>query len=189
MQENGNQHLLRVHYFPEVFSPAECQQIMALEGYTEPSRISSEVMIQRQIRNSTSTFIPNTPENQWITDRLLSHLQVVNEKYYRFRLNWLSPLQVISYGENGFYDWHLDMGGDTPELSTRKLSLITILSHPSEYEGGTLKIIAGVEAQAVPNQEQGTLIFFPAYLLHKVEPVRRGLRKTLVLWAHGPAFS
>lgn len=188
MNNEGNENLLRVHYYSQIFSPAECQQIMALEGYSGPSRISGEGMTQVQIRNSSSTFIPHAPENQWIVDRLTARLQEVNDKYYHFRLNWLSPLQVISYRENGFYDWHLDVGS-TPDFSTRKLSLITLLSDPSEYEGGTLKIIAGSEARAVPHQGQGTLILFPSYLLHKVEPVRRGLRKTLVLWAHGPAFS
>jgi PKHD-type hydroxylase len=43
--------------------------------------------------------------------------------------------------------------------------------------------------QADVPQEQGTVIFFPAYMLHKVEPVLQGMRHSLVMWAYGPSFS
>jgi PKHD-type hydroxylase len=36
---------------------------------------------------------------------------------------------------------------------------------------------------------QGTTIIFPSYLMHRVNPVTRGNRFTLVSWVHGPSFS
>ena len=188
METPGNQHLLRIHFINSVFTPAECLQIMQLEGHEENSRISGEGLIETRIRNSYSTFIPPTHANQWIADRLIQQLEQVNATYYQFRLHTLSPLQIIRYDVQGFYDWHVDIGG-VADLNTRKISLVTFLSDPADYEGGQLKIIGGSEARAVPNQCQGTVVFFPSYLLHRVEPVRQGQRKTLVMWAHGPSFS
>jgi len=188
MDIRSNSYVLRIHFIHGVFSTSECQQIMQLDGFEENSRISGEGMITTRIRNSHSKFIPTSAANEWIARRLIQKLEEVNQTYYQFQLHTLSPLQIIRYDENGFYDWHVDLGGEA-ELNTRKLSLITFLSDPADYEGGQLKIIGGSEAQAAPEQRQGTLVLFPSYLLHRVEPVRRGQRKTLVMWAHGPSFS
>ena len=186
MDLDSNEYLLKPHCVPGVFTPAECQQIIALQGYTGPSLVTDDAITENRIRNSTSTFVPADADNQWIADRLIAKLTEVNDHYYHFRLTQLSPLQIISYPENGFYDWHIDIGGK--EYSSRKLSTVTFLSDASEYDGGSLKLIVGANARAVPDQLQGTTAFFPSYILHKVEPVRRGLRRTLVMWAHGPCF-
>ncbi|PIQ26625.1 hypothetical protein COW36_01315 [bacterium (Candidatus Blackallbacteria) CG17_big_fil_post_rev_8_21_14_2_50_48_46] len=188
MELESNENLLRVRFIPQVFTPEECRKISALEGHSGPSLISGFGLAEQRIRNSESTVVPPDETTQWIADRLISKLHEINNQYYHFRLSMLSPVQIITYNENGFYDWHIDMGGDQ-DLSSRKLSVVTFLSDPSEYQGGALKIIGGTNAHAVPSQEQGTTVFFPSYLLHKVEPVRRGKRQTLVMWAHGPCFS
>jgi PKHD-type hydroxylase len=186
MEIESNEHLLKLHFIPQVFSPEECREIVALQGYTGPSLVTDNAISNHRIRHSTSTFVPADEQNKWIADRLIAKLTEVNDTYYHFRITQLSPLQIIGYGENGFYDWHVDIGGK--EFSSRKLSLVTFLSDEADYEGGQLKIIAGANARAVPDQQQGTAVFFPSYLLHKVEPVRKGQRYSLVMWAHGPCF-
>ena len=61
------------------------------------------------------------------------------------------------------------------------------LTDPSKYEGGQLSI-------AVQNEQprdyfgQGTVIWFPSFLEHLVEPIERGKRYSLVLWLYGPHY-
>ena len=35
---------------------------------------------------------------------------------------------------------------------------------------------------------RGTATLFPSYMLHRVTPVTEGIRHSLTVWAHGPAF-
>jgi len=61
------------------------------------------------------------------------------------------------------------------------------LSGPDDYEGCELQVRAGNKIDVAP-KERGTLIAFPANVLHQVTPIRSGLRRSLVVWAVGPEF-
>ena len=86
---------------------------------------------------------------------------------------------------SGFYRWHVDnnMQSDVPP---RKLSMTVQLSDPSEYTGGELQLHDG-EVQTAVNS-RGHVIIFPSYVLHRVQPVTSGTRRSLVVWANGPGF-
>jgi len=116
------------------------------------------------------------------------------------------------------YQWHCDGGPDTYQLENskedtelitqvdeqvntyRKLSYIIQLSHPDDYDGGRLEWIDpcnnhsekdwGLFIETVPQsgKEQGTLIVFSSILYHRVTPVTRGIRHSLVGWICGPRF-
>jgi PKHD-type hydroxylase len=40
----------------------------------------------------------------------------------------------------------------------------------------------------VANRERGLVVAFPAYRLHRVTPVTKGIRKSIVVWTTGPQF-
>jgi predicted 2-oxoglutarate/Fe(II)-dependent dioxygenase YbiX len=40
----------------------------------------------------------------------------------------------------------------------------------------------------VAPRERGTLAAFRANVLHREMPIRRGVRKSLVIWARGPEY-
>ena len=85
---------------------------------------------------------------------------------------------------DGYYDWHIDTGGK--ELSSnRKLSMSVQLSDPSEYEGGELQV---VKETNVLKKNRGSAFIFPSYLLHRVTPVTKGTRYSLVCWISGHPF-
>lgn len=88
----------------------------------------------------------------------------------------------MQYNEGGQYNWHTDVGPGP--ASIRKLSLVVFLSKEQDYEGGRLRL----KNEQQFSQVQGTVIVFPSYLMHAVEPVTRGVRYTLVSWACGPLF-
>jgi PKHD-type hydroxylase len=71
--------------------------------------------------------------------------------------------------------------------AARKLSLVLQLSDPSEYEGGELQTMSGPNHCAVDRQK-GLIAAFPSYMLHRVTPVTKGTRYSLVVWICGPSF-
>lgn len=71
------------------------------------------------------------------------------------------------------------------ENSTRKLSMSIQISAPEDYEGGDLEFFKVSDATT---RQRGSVIFFPSFLHHRIIPVARGRRYSLVAWAHGDAF-
>jgi PKHD-type hydroxylase len=104
---------------------------------------------------------------------------------YGFELTGLvEELRYTVYGPGDKFEWHVDLGPDT--VSGRKLSLTVQLSERDEYEDGELEFI-NVPRSGKP-LELGTAVFFPSYMLHRVKPVRSGVRRSLVTWGYGPSF-
>jgi len=143
-------------------------------------------IVDRIKRRSKIWWLPKTDEFHEIYKLLFELIINCNNDFYRFKLSEIAEhIQYTVYNESdeGHYDWHIDMG---PGKQRRKLSLVVQLSDPSEYEGGELQINTG--NIIVPEKEKGTVILFPSYLLHRVTPVTKGTRRSLVLWIEGPAF-
>ena len=70
----------------------------------------------------------------------------------------------------------------------RKLSFSLCLNQQgNDYSGGDFKIKTGAEEDSV-KLNKGDMIVFPSFILHKVEPVTEGVRKSLVGWVTGPKF-
>jgi PKHD-type hydroxylase len=137
-------------------------------------------------RRSKVFWLPKTDEFIEIYKVFHELIGKCNAEFYQFKLTEITEqIQYTVYKseDQGYYDWHIDMG---PEKARRKLSLVCQLSDPSEYEGGELQINTG--QILIPEKEKGTVILFPSYLLHRVTPVTKGTRRSLVLWIEGPAF-
>jgi PKHD-type hydroxylase len=77
--------------------------------------------------------------------------------------------------------------GDGPIAMRRKLTMVAQLSDPADYRGGRLEINGDGRARQAPTG-QGSVVVFPSFALHRVEPVSEGERWSLTLWAHGPTF-
>jgi len=189
-----NEYLTTVGQFPNMFSPEECCRLVGLplsttEALVEVRDVSDPHATARSqlvygTRRTRIKPIPPAPENAWVFDRLRGLATRANQEAFRFRITDLMSVDVLEYGPDGFFDWHVDIGPDV--FSTRKLTLVTALTSPGDYEGGDLKFADGGEPVRLA---LGTTAIFPSYLLHKVEPVTRGMRHTLVAWVHGPSFS
>jgi PKHD-type hydroxylase len=94
------------------------------------------------------------------------------------------PIQLACYDarEAGFFKWHADT---VPSDMTRKISISVPLSDPAEYDGGSLELNQGTSIITV-EQLAGVPIIFPSWLIHRVTPVTRGRRYSLVAWIRGP---
>lgn len=142
-------------------------------------------------RSSKVAWINCNQETVWLYDKLSYIARQINGHYFNFDLYGFSEdfqytVYQSSEDKGDFYEWHLDKGyrdGAAP----RKLSMVVNLSDPSEYEGGDLQFHAdrGIETA---DKTQGKVHCFPSYILHRVTPVTRGTRRTLVVWIAGPKF-
>ena len=82
----------------------------------------------------------------------------------------------------------LNAFGQDGQNPIRKISMTLLLSDPSEFTGGELLFSEMGKGQNPLDLKQGQAIFFASFLRHKVAPVKKGVRKSLVMWFGGPPF-
>ena len=137
------------------------------------------------LRKSEIMFI-KPGGNEWIYDRLSNACIQANTGRYKFDITgFQTELQLASYGIKHFFDWHMDFGSG--DLSNRKLSITVQLSDPDEYEGGELQFMIN-QTVFTATKEKGTAIIFPSFALHRVTPITKGCRKSIVGWISGPPY-
>jgi len=121
-----------------------------------------------------------------------SYVNDANENAkWKFQLDSCQTMQITRYQVDGHYDFHADGNGFTREISnsdsctnnkTRKLSMSIVLN--DDFEGGEFEFFSGEEI----NSKRGTVIVFPSHLVHRVKPVTKGIRYSLVVWFCGEPF-
>lgn len=151
---------------------------------------NENISTDTSIRSTKISWLNITNENKYIWDKFSKVIAEVNSRYFHFDLTgFYEPMQLGIYTaeDQGHYDWHIDMFKET-KSTPRKLSMVLMLSNPSEFEGGDLLIKTDNDNPVKLNMIKGRAWFFPSYMLHKVTPVTKGIRKTLVLWVGGPEF-
>ena len=70
------------------------------------------------------------------------------------------------------------------EPPVRKLSMTLLLNDPNEFEGGNLEIAN----QILSPMKQGDATIFASFLQHRITPITKGVRKSLVMWFGGEPF-
>jgi predicted 2-oxoglutarate/Fe(II)-dependent dioxygenase YbiX len=87
----------------------------------------------------------------------------------------------LRYGPGGFYRPHRDRGEvpSWPAASRRAVAVVTFLN--DDFTGGHLRILEDDNPIDIVPQE-GTLVAFPAMMLHEVAQVLTGTRDTVVDW-------
>lgn len=178
------------YWFEQGFSSQEIDKIVtdcskvptqygSIAGGGEEDEITS-------VRKSTVRWIPQTDEFSWIYWRISDLVKEANS-IWNFDLHSMpEAIQYTEYFDNGgHYDWHQDIGPG--ELSIRKVSVTIQLSDTDDYEGGDLEILRGGSPEKTI-RGKGATVIFPSYLLHRVTPVTRGTRRSLVLWLGGSHF-
>lgn len=139
------------------------------------------------VRISKTAWIKENDDTRWFYDRMAFIARSLNSQFYNFDLyGFVEDMQYTIYEDNGgHYDWHIDSGGGN--LSPRKFSMVLQLSDPDDYEGGDLQFLISREP-VTAKKERGMVAAFPSYRLHRVTPVTKGIRKTIVIWVSGPKF-
>jgi PKHD-type hydroxylase len=174
-----------VMLYPNALTPDECNKIIQIGE----SKKFEESKIQDGDNKNRSSKV------SWINDKPLHKLLIsktiqINLKAgWKFQIKKIEPMQYSVYNVDDHYKWHIDSHSKPYDDGLiRKISFSVILNN--DYEGGTLEC-----ANCNPKNEDilhnftnlnvGDIIFFPSFLWHRVTPVTKGIRKSLVGWVLG----
>jgi len=141
--------------------------------------------------------------DHWIYREIHPYIHKANKNAdWNFTWDWSESCQFTKYKKGQYYDWHCD-SWEKPYAhegvtkgKIRKLSVTVTLSDPKEYKGGELEFDfrqhdaekrrkSRVCKEILP---QGSLVVFPSFVWHRVKPVTKGVRYSLVLWNLGYPF-
>jgi len=156
-----------------MFSPEQCKMIIDAGHQCAPEQAKvgggEKGQYDTKKRVTTISWIPfnKLPQMYKVIENQLS---IVNLNHFYFDgVRLTEPAQFTVYPKKGFYDWHMDLNafGQQGQNPIRKISM-----------GDTKPLPL----------KQGQAIFFASFLRHKVAPVKKGVRKSLVMWFGGPPF-
>ena len=174
-----------------IFSPKQCQMVidkgMSLkkeEAKVGMGKLEGGLDIKKRI--TSISWIPFKDMPEMYKD-IESTMLKANNNHFGFEgMQLTEPAQFTHYLEGGFYDWHMDNDVQGKhQQPVRKISMTLLLSDPATFEGGELEIMSKGRTAKL---KQGQAIFFASWLQHRVKPVTKGERKSLVMWFGGPPF-
>jgi PKHD-type hydroxylase len=176
-----------------MFTPLQCK--MVIEAGREEPRKDAEVgananqkegVLDTNTRTSHISWIPFKKMPEMYRDIEQTMMQT-NANHFGFDNMRITELaQYTEYPEGGFYDWHVDNYDNCQhEPPVRKISMTCLLSPENEFEGGDLELVK--EGQAI-KLKQGQAAFFASFIRHRVAPVTKGVRRSLVMWFGGTPF-
>ena len=183
-------------YWDKEISHKTCQKLIKLgkgkwdQAQTFGSKKKNQSL--DDIRKSDIVWI----NDQWVYDLIWDYMLAANEQAgWKYNIVAAEDCQVTRYTKDDFYSWHKDGLGSHYEVhdkpdnkflheNTRKLSMTIVLN--SEFEGGDFELRDLDER--VPRLNEGSVIVFPSFIHHRVAPVTKGIRYSLVAWFVGPPY-
>jgi len=200
------------YYFESAIPPKICDEIikygldqqeqLALTGKFKPDEDLDEEQLKDLARKRKSHLV--WMDDSWIYKEIQPYIHQANENAgWNFDWDYSESCQFTKYKEGDFYGWHCDSWEkpyDVPENlnkhgKIRKLSATVCLSDETEYEGGDFEFDFR-NRDDTSNQPQvckeirpkGSIVVFPSFVWHRVQPVISGTRHSLVIWNLGRPF-
>ena len=139
--------------------------------------------------------------DQWVYDTIWPFMMEANNKAsWEYDIKAAESSQITRYKKGGFYNFHRDGGGchlvkyNNPTNAfmhghVRKLSMTVLLN--KSFEGGDFEFTSYTKEECTitpVEMNQGDVIVFPSWMEHRVAPVTKGIRYSLVTWFVGPPF-
>ena len=201
-------------YFKSAIPPKICDDIIKYGltqaetmartgGYGDKELTKDQVRDMKRKRNSDLVWLNDT----WIYKELHPYIHEANKAAgWNYEWDRSESCQFTKYKLNQYYDWHCDSWDkpyDKPNTSDhgkiRKLSMTCQLTDGSEYQGGELEFDfrnydphlrdeSKHLRQAKEILPKGSIIVFPSFVWHRVKPVTKGTRYSLVMWNLGYPF-
>ena len=194
------------YVFPREISKEECERLLNYciknTNFTEATVLKKgeyDIDSQSQGRNDPSirktdiAFVsPDYKEDNQVNEIAWHFLGEANKMLFNYKIKSFQPVQFARYRDGGHYKWHQDSTGIRPDGETRKLSLTFSLSDPKDYEGGYLEFYGGekpMDEKIVKDiRDKGSIVVFDSRDYHRVTPVTKGTRYSIVCWSVGPNF-
>jgi len=199
-------------FFESALSKKFCEELIlygnqknkniATVGYIPP--VSKEHELSKKdkktlskIRKSNVVFL----NDLFIYKTITPFIEMANKNAgWNFEWDFSESSQFTIYNKGQFYDWHQD-GTHIPHKGPnknyfgkiRKLSVTVSLSDPKDYKGGDLQFDLSNPKQKNKRpietitqiKPQGSIVVFPSHTWHRVTPVTKGTRYSLVIWSLG----
>ena len=174
-----------------LFTPEQCQMVIDAGRRQRPQKAQVGMNkpkggVDTNKRITTISWIP-FKEMQPMYDQINEFIQKANRNHFGFGdIQITEQAQFTEYPKGGFYDWHMDTDVTMQhEPPVRKISMTLLLSPENQFEGGDLELMAPGKRVKL---KQGHAIIFASFLNHRVAPVTRGVRQSLVMWFGGEPF-
>ena len=199
--------------FSSVLDKNTCDKIIALggndfhagkvllnKGPTEEERnhgLNEVFGIDEQWRSSDLKWI----DEKWVYNLITPFMHKANSNSgWKFDIETVEEVQLTRYQEGDFYSWHVD--GTSDSLSTyntpdnkfkngyvKKISMTILLN--DDFDGGEFQFSSSRKEKiniSTPELKTGSIIFFPPWMEHRVKPIIKGTRYSLVGWFLGYPF-
>ena len=172
-------------------------------GFDHEELNEDQVLNMQRKRKSDLVWLNDT----WIYKEIHPYVHEAN-KNAGWNFDWIrsESCQFTKYKLNQYYDWHCDSWDKTYDRPgqpdhgmIRKLSVTCQLTDGSEYTGGELQFdtrsydphMRDEDKHVITSKEilpKGSIVVFPSFVWHRVQPVTRGTRYSLVIWNLGYPF-
>ena len=204
------------YYFQSALTPRFCDELvkygiaqqeqLALTGgqtnkINEGKPLSDEDLKDLKKKRDSNIVWLN---DRWIYKEIQPFIHQANRLAgWNFDWDFSESCQFTKYKLNQFYDWHCD-SWEAPYANQdnkdtfgkiRKLSVTCSLSAPEDYEGGELEFDfrnMDPDKPAIRKcaeiKPRGSIVVFPSHVWHRVKPVTKGTRYSLVIWNLGYPF-
>ena len=181
------------------YGEQKTQEIAKTGDQNEAPKSKQDFAKLYKTRNSSVCWL-NEP---WIYNAIIPFVNQANQQAgWNFQWERSEACQWTKYGETQHYTWHVDQFkkpidriGDPFHGLIRKLSVTVSLAEGDTYEGGDLEFDLRNNGDSAPNiiksldaRKKGSIIVFPSFIWHRVAPVLKGTRYSLVIWNCGNPF-
>jgi len=204
------------YYFQSALTPRFCDELikygisqqeqLALTGgqtnkVNKGEKLNDDDIIDLKKKRDSNIVWLN---DRWIYKEIQPFIHQANRLAgWNFDWDFSESCQFTKYKLNQHYDWHCDSwesayaNKDNPDTfgKIRKLSVTCSLSAPEDYEGGELEFDfrnTDPDKPAIRKcaeiKPRGSIVVFPSHVWHRVKPVTKGTRYSLVIWNLGYPF-
>ena len=184
----------------------KAKELMAITGgYGRDRDLEKQPLSKKEIKDLQKKRDSNIVwmDDRWLYNEIQPFIKEANKNAgWNFDWDYSEACQFTIYKEGQYYDWHSD-SWDRPYTEEgptkgkiRKLSVTVSLTDPKEYKGGELEFdFRNLDPDKKPNIHacweilpKGSLVVFPSFVWHRVKPVTKGTRHSLVIWNLGYPF-
>ena len=132
--------------------------------------------------NTDSSFVDDLGADSLDTVELVMAL----EEEFDLEIADEEAVNYNIYKKGEQYQWHID--ADRTKSSDIKLTALINVSDTS-FSGGDFYLLNSNNPLPVPElNNSGSMIIFNSFTLHKINPIKKGIRKTITIFLRGPAF-
>jgi hypothetical protein len=172
-------------HFPNSVPQDACKRLInSVEQLdSEVAKIGGDIgVIDKKIRDVSKVQLP-----AWtgLGAQMAGMGLAANQQAWKFDVKYANQCDYLIYDVEGHYHAHTDTFMDPTQAECRKLTVLAFLNE--DFEGGRLFLQSGNQ-KIYPPQDAGTVLVFPSFVLHGVEPVTKGIRRSVVTWLVGPWF-